>query len=384
MLNRLFLLCAIIFMTGPLSAQVKTGADQLDKVIPLLSGKRVGLIVNQTSLLSGTNTHLLDTLLSKGIDVKRIFAPEHGFRGQADAGETVIDSKDKKTGLPITSLYGKNKKPSAAQVADMDILLFDIQDVGTRFYTYISTLYYAMQTCAEENKMMVVLDRPNPNDYIDGPIIKPELKSFVGALSIPVLHGVTVAELAQMINGEGWVGKQPAQLKVVTVKGWKHGDAYSLPVKPSPNLPNDQAIKLYPSLCFFEATDVSIGRGTYFPFQAIGYPDKRFGEFTFTPVSLPGYDKKPLQQDKLCYGSDLRNVPVEGGLSLSYLIDFYNQSGQGEKFITRPLFFDKLMGDTLVRQDLKNGKTEKEIKARWEDDLKKYKDMRKKYLLYQE
>lgn len=379
---RLLTFSFLIIISFTATAQVKTGADRLDKLLPLLAGKRVGLIVNHTSLLSGTSTHLLDTLVSKGVDVRYVFAPEHGFRGDADAGEHFSDGKDRRTGVPIVSVYGKNKRPAPEQMAGLDVLLFDIQDVGARFYTYISTLFHAMTACSESGKTMLVLDRPNPNDYIDGPVIDESLKSFVGAVSVPVLHGLTVGELARMIQGEKWAGTKPFPLEVVPMKGWKHGDFYHLPVKPSPNLPNDQAIKLYPSLCFFEATNVSIGRGTHDPFQVIGYPDKRMGSFSFTPVSLPGFDKNPLQKDTRCYGVDLRKADVAGGLDLSYFLDFYRRSGLGDAFISRVSFFDLLMGDKPTRESITAGKSESEIKALWKSGLDRYKQIRKKYLIY--
>ncbi|MFI3264598.1 MAG: DUF1343 domain-containing protein [Rikenellaceae bacterium] len=361
---------------------IKTGADQIDKILPLLQGRRVGLIINHTSVVGESHVCLLDTLLSSNINVVKVFAPEHGFRGDADAGESVADGRDTKTDTPIISLYGSNKRPSKEQLSDIDILLFDIQDVGARFYTYISTLYYAMQSCSEYNIPIVVLDRPNPNDYIDGPIISDDLKSFVGALSIPILHGLTVGELAQMINGEGWSGDVPVDLKVVPVEGWSHGEPYILPIKPSPNLPNAQSIALYPSLCFFEATEVSVGRGTYTPFQIIGYPDPKFGEFQFVPESLVGFDKNPLQKGKRCYGVDLRTIEPPKGLSLSYFIDFMKLSGKGAAFISRTQFFDMLSGDASLKKMLAAGASEEQIKSTWQEDLTKYKTMRKKYLLY--
>lgn len=364
------------------SASLQTGADQIDKIIGLLNNKRVGLVVNHTSLVGDKQIHLLDTLLKRGTCIVTVFAPEHGFRGDADAGETVSNMRDTHTGLPVISLYGKNKKPSKEQVAGLDVIVFDIQDVGTRFYTYISTMYYVMQTCAETCVEMIVLDRPNPNDYIDGPIMQDSLRSFVGALPIPVLHGLTVGELARMIRGEGWGNTRSLKLTVVPVKGWKHGDAYSLPVKPSPNLPNDQAIALYPSLCFFEGTNISVGRGTPYPFQVLGYPDKKYGTFSFIPRALPGFDKNPLQKDKRCYGIDLRDCDVTGGLSLKYILDFYHISKQGKDFFAKPRFFDMLTGNAQVRSDIIAGKSEAQIKSRWIGELKKYRKMRAQYLLY--
>lgn len=381
---RLLILCfALVFSVTNLFA-VRNGADQIDKILPLLEGKRVGLIINHTSVVGPSHVCLLDTLLSQKINVVKVFAPEHGFRGDADAGESVADGRDTKTNIPIISLYGSNKKPSREQLADIDILVFDIQDVGARFYTYISTLYYAMQSAAQYGTPIVVLDRPNPNDYIDGPIISDDLKSFVGALSIPILHGLTVGELSKMIKGEGWGGTASVDLSVVPIEGWRHGEPYLLPIKPSPNLPNAQAIALYPSLCFFEATEVSVGRGTYTPFQMIGYPDPKFGDFSFTPQALPGFDKNPLQKGKVCYGLDLREVDAPKGLSLSYFINFMKLSGKGAAFISRSQFFDLLSGDASLKGQLASGVSEAEIKASWQSELNEYKVMRKKYLLYED
>ena len=370
------------------AANIQNGADQIETLIFLINNKRIALVANQTSLVG--STHLLDTLCSLGQRPVALFAPEHGFRGKADAGETVKDGKDVKTGTPIISLYGKNKKPSATALADIDMIVFDIQDVGARFYTYISTLYYVMQACAENGKELVVLDRPNPCDYADGPILKKEYKSFVGMLPIPVLHGCTMGELAGMINGEGWLGSNvKCNYSVIKIKGWKHGDPYSLPVKPSPNLPNDQSIALYASLCLFEATSVSVGRGTYFPFQMIGSPllPKDKYPFSFTPKALEGFDKNPLHKNTECHGIDLRNTDAKqlNGFSLKYVIEMYNEfkkMNKSESFLTRPKWFDLLMGTNQVRLDMLNGKSEKEIRSAWHEDLNKYKEMRKKYILY--
>ena len=380
---RVLLLTFLILLWNMLLAfSVQNGADQIDKIIPLLKSKRVGLVVNHTSLVGAKQIHLLDTLLSRGISVKSVFAPEHGFRGNADAGETVVNSRDVRSGLPVISLYGKNKKPTREQLSGIDVVVFDIQDVGTRFYTYISTMYYVMQACAEFGVEMVVLDRPNPNDYVDGPIMQDSLRSFVGALPLPVLHGLTVGELAQMIRGENWGNTNTLELTVIPVKEWKHGDPYILPVKPSPNLPNSRSVALYPSFCFFEATDVSVGRGTHFPFQVLGYPDKKFGTFSFVPRALPGFDKNPLQKDKRCFGLDLRKTEPVGGLSLKYILDFYQIADCGASFFTRPRFFDMLMGNSQVRKDIIAGKSESQIKQSWSAELQKYRQLRKQYLLY--
>ena len=367
------------------SNQLVLGADRLETIKEILKDKRVGLAVNQTSILSVSQVHLLDALLAEGVKVKKVFAPEHGFRGTLEPGEHVESSVDAKTGLPIVSLYGNNNRPTASQLSDIDVLVFDIQDVGTRFYTFISTMHYLMDACAEYGKEFVVLDRPNPNDFVDGPVRKPGFESFVGVDPIPVLHGLTVGELARMINGEGWLTeRKQCKLTVVEMRNWKHGDLYTLPVRPSPNLPNQQAVRLYPSLCFFEGLYVSVGRGTDYPFQVLGCPDKRGGSFTFTPVVTPGFDVNPLHKNTLCYGIDLRTYSFEGGLSLRFIIDFYNRLGRDEKlFFTRANWFDLLAGDSSLRTQIIQGLSEEAIRASWQPELNQYKAMRKKYLLYQ-
>ena len=371
------------------TAQVKNGADRLEELLPLLENKRISLVVNQTSLVQ--NVHLLDTLYNKGVHITQVFAPEHGFRGDADAGEFIKNGKDYRTQVPIISLYGKNKKPQPAQLQQTDIMIFDIQDVGARFYTYISTMFYVMQACAENNKELIILDRPNPCDYVDGPVLDMKYKSFVGILPIPILHGCTIGELAQMINGEGWLGNNlQCPLKVITIEDWKHGQPYSLPVKPSPNLPNDQAIALYPSLCPFEGTSVSVGRGTDFPFQIIGSPTTKNLKFRFMPHPMKGSDKHPLHQDTYCYGLNLsseKNIPK--GFSLQYVIQFYNYfqnlTKHAEKdFFTRPHWFDLLMGTNQVRLDILKNKTKEQIRSAWQKKLNQYKEIRKKYLLYED
>ena len=371
------------------TAQVKNGADRLEELFPLLENKRISLVVNQTSLVQ--NVHLLDTLYNKGVHITQVFAPEHGFRGDADAGEFIKNGKDYRTQVPIISLYGKNKKPQPAQLQQTDIVIFDIQDVGARFYTYISTMFYVMQACAENNKELIILDRPNPCDYVDGPVLDMKYKSFVGILPIPILHGCTIGELAQMINGEGWLGNNlQCPLKVITIEDWKHGQPYSLPVKPSPNLPNDQAIALYPSLCPFEGTSVSVGRGTDFPFQIIGSPTTKNLKFRFMPHPMKGSDKHPLHQDTYCYGLNLsseKNIPK--GFSLQYVIQFYNYfqnlTKHAEKeFFTQPHWFDLLMGTNQVRLDILKNKTEEQIRSAWQKKLNQYKEIRKKYLLYED
>ncbi len=356
------------------------GAERTSAYISGLEDKKVGLLINHTSIIG--ETHLVDYLLQKNISIKKIFAPEHGFRGKADAGEKIEDNVDAKTGIQVASLYGENKKPTADMLKGLDVVIFDIQDVGTRFYTYISSMHYMMEACAENHVKMIVFDRPNPNGhYIDGPVLNPEFKSFVGMHPIPVVHGLTVGELAQMINGEGWLeGGMKCDLEVVTMENYKHTDTYSLPVKPSPNLPNDKAINLYPSLCFFEGTKMSIGRGTQFPFQVIGYPDEKYGTFSFTPESIVGMAKYPKYEGKKCYGVDLRNSKSLDRLDLSYIIDHYKLWKKEESFFTN--YFNTLAGTDQLKKQIESGMSEKEIRASWQDDLEKYNLLRNKYLLY--
>lgn len=366
--------------SGSSSEITEIGAQQFDRYLPLLKNKKVGLIVNHTSTIG--STHLVDTLLSLNIQVKKIFAPEHGFRGKVEAGEIVSNETDAKTGLPILSLYGSNKKPTRQQLSGLDILVFDIQDVGVRFYTYISTMHYAMEACAENNLELVILDRPNPNGYyIDGPVLEPGQRSFVGMHPIPVVHGLTIAELAQMINGEKWLDSgKVCKLHLIPNKNYTHNDRYSLPVNPSPNLPNDVAIQLYPSLGLFEGTSMSMGRGTEFPFQVVGAPDKVYGSFTFTPRTIPGVAKNPPHENKLCYGVDLRKTGKDQKFTIQHVIDFYKKSPDKTKYFNS--FFSKLAGNTLLRQQIEKGMTETEIKATWVKGLDDYKAKRKKYLLY--
>lgn len=383
---RTYTCISLLLITLTISAQngIRMGAERMEAYLPLLKDKRVGMVVNHTSIVGSGRTHLLDTLIKSNVNVIAAFAPEHGFRGNVEYGETIKNGKDTRTGVPIISLYGNNKKPTSKQLENIDIMIFDIQDVGARFYTYISTMQYVMEACAENKKQLIILDRPNPYDYVDGPILKPAFKSFVGMHQIPILHGCTVGELARMINGEGWVnGKKDAcNLTVIPISGWKHGERYSIPIPPSPNLPNDQSIIMYASLCPFEATNISIGRGTTFPFQVAGAPDKKYGSFTFTPKSLPGFDKNPLHKDKVCYGIDLRNAADPGGFSLKYVLEFYRKSGSGATFFSRTQWMDLLMGTDQVRKDILANKTEEEIRAAWMGDLKTYQDMRVKYILY--
>lgn len=364
------------------SEQIRTGAEQPEKYLHLLKEKKVGLIVNQSSLVG--EQHLLDFLLENEIDVVKVFSPEHGFRGDADAGEKITDERDSKTGLPIVSLYGKNKKPTVEQLSEIDLLIFDIQDVGVRFYTYISTLHYVMESCAENKKELLVLDRPNPNgDYLAGPVLKKEFQSFVGMHPIPIVHGCTVGELAQMINGEAWLKDGVnCRLNIIPAAGYNHNHSWSLKVKPSPNLPNDLSIRLYPSLCFFEATHASIGRGTQFPFQVIGFPDEKFGKFSFIPESIDGMAKNPKQKGKVCYGYDLRNELLDHRFSISYFLDFYTKFENEEDFISSERWFNLLAGTDQLIKDIRAGKELEEIESSWNGELINYKKMRNKYLLY--
>lgn len=359
---------------------ITTGAEQMDQYLPKLEGKSVALLINHTSLI-GT-THLLDTLLSSGVDVIKIFAPEHGFRGDLANGEQVDDGFDQQTGLPLISLYGKNKKPSKEQLKGIDLVIYDIQDVGARFYTYISSMHYMMEACAENNIGFFLLDRPNPNaHYIDGPVLDTARASFVGVHPIPIVYGMTVGELALMIKGEDWINQsEELKLNIVKLKNWTRDSSYALPVSPSPNLPNAQSIALYPSLCLFEGTHVSMGRGTDFPFQAVGYPNPNFGDFEFTPRSIPGVSKYPPHKNKICYGYDLRSADVPNKIDLSYVIDFYTKSDNKEDYFNA--FFTNLAGTSTLRKQIEAGWAEEKIRASWQDDLNQFKRIRKKYLIY--
>jgi uncharacterized protein YbbC (DUF1343 family) len=360
--------------------EVVVGAARLDILLPKLKGKRVALVVNNTSLVH--KTHLADTLKSLGVNLIKIFGPEHGFRGNAANGEHVEDSTDQKTGVAVVSLYGSNRKPTAKQLANIDIVIFDIQDVGTRFYTYVSTMHYVMEACVENNKHLIILDRPNPNgSYVDGPMRKPEFKSFLAMHPIPITHGMTLGEMAGMINGEGWLeGQKKCAVEVIPLLHWKHTDDYSVPVRPSPNLPNDQAIRLYPSLCLFEGTVVSLGRGTPMPFQILGNPDMKDLPFQFTPVAIKGVSIDPPQKDKLCYGIDLRNVATPRKVDLQYLLRFYQLYPNKEKFFINS--FNVLAGTDELQKQIKAGLTEEQIRASWQPGLEAFKEKRKKYLLY--
>lgn len=368
------------------------GANQTEAYLPLLKDKRVGIVANQTSVVFKVKseklkvksyTHLVDTLVTLQVEVKAVFAPEHGFRGTADAGEVVKDGIDVKTGLPIISLYGSNKKPTAGQLENIDIVVFDIQDVGARFYTYISSLHYVMEACAEQNKTLIVLDRPNPNGhYIDGPILEMEHSSFIGMHPIPVVHGLTIGEYAQMINGEQWLKNEvQCDLIIITVKNYNRNMAYRLPIKPSPNLPNDQAINLYPSLCFFEGTNVSAGRGTDLQFQIYGSPFLPKTDFTFTPKPNEGA-KYPKHENKVCNGYNLNEAKLLSCLDLSYLINAYNTTESKADFFLKNGFFTKLAGTKTLQQQIEAGWSEDKIKATWTSGLDNFMVKRKPYLLY--
>lgn len=361
------------------------GAERLSDYLPLLEGKKVALLVNQTAVVG--KTHLVDTLLSHRVSIKKIFAPEHGFRGAADAGEHVKDSVDARTGIPVMSLYGNKKKPSAEDLKGIDIIIFDIQDVGVRFYTFISSLHYLMEACVENDKQLIVLDRPNPNGwYVDGPLLKKEFQSFVGVDPIPVVHGLTVAEYAQMVNGEKWLGDgRVCSLTVIPCLNYHHKMRYSLPVKPSPNLPNDLAIALYPAICFFEGTNISMGRGTDLPFQVIGSPKTKFeGAYEFTPVSRPGAKTPPFLNEK-CYGYDLtKEENRRTGFLFQYVMDMYRLYSDKDDFFLKNNFFDKLCGTDNIRKFITEGKSVMRIKESYQTELLIFKSKRKKYLLYKD
>ena len=361
---------------------IVVGAQQYTKYLPQLKNKRVGLVVNQTSTVE--KIHLVDSLREKNVNITKIFAPEHGFRGDHDAGAHVKNAVDSKTGIPLISIYGNNKKPSAEVLADVDVIIFDIQDVGVRFYTYISSMHYMMEAAAEQGVEFIVLDRPNPNiAYVDGPILEPQFKSFVGMHPIPIVHGMTVGELANMIKGEGWINQATVlELNVIPVTGYTRATSYSLPIKPSPNLPNDTAISLYPSLCFFEATPISIGRGTDFAFQVIGYSPVALGEFSFTPRAIKGAALNPKFKNQAVQGLDLRQATTKG-LDLSYLISAYKQLNNDITFFERADFMDKLAGTDKLRLAIEAGQSAQLIKQTWQAGLMQFKQQRAPYLLYE-
>ncbi len=393
----LLLAATPVFCTMPAEAPARegilTGADQVNLYLPYLKGKRVGMVVNQTSIIG--NKLSVDSLRTLGINIKAIFGPEHGFRGNASNGAEVGDEVDAATGIPIISLYGQKRKPSREDLQKIDIMVFDIADVGCRFYTNINTLRDIMESCAEAGKELVILDRPNPNGYVDGPILDMKYRSGIGQFPIPITHGMTIGEFAQMLNGEGWLkDKMKCKIKVIPVANYRHDMDYTLPVAPSPNLNTQQSILLYPSLCLFEGTIVSQGRGTRMPFTVLGAPAlKGIFDFTFMPVSIPGMSETPLHQNETCYGLDLRNYDVTphrkaGKVNIKWIMDMYKAYPDKSKFFDRSYSrqignIDGLAGTALFKQQIIAGKSEEEIRKSWEPGLSAYKKMRKKYLLYQ-
>ena len=372
---------------------LKTGAEQTDKYLPYLSGKRVALLANKTAIIG--KSHLVDSLKTLGINIVKVFGPEHGFRGNASAGTAVPDETDVATGIPVISLYGKKNKPTKEELADVDIMIYDLQDVGCRFYTNINALARLMEACYESNKELLILDRPNPNGYlVDGPILDMTYKSGIGMFPIPISHGLTVGEFAQMANGEGWLtGKVKCKLRIIKVANYDHDMPYTLPVPPSPNLNTQQAVLLYPSTCLFEGTYLNHGRGTYYPFTVIGSPElKGRYDFTFTPTGIKGMAETPLFMNQVCYGLDLRQYDVDllrkkKQINLQWMMELYKASPNKEKFFDSKLsnqmgVIERLAGTALFRQQIIGGKSEKEIRESWEPGLGEYKVMRKKYLLY--
>lgn len=387
----LFFIAPIVIVAMPLKNKIDskcinpnnsiiTGADNYEKYLPILNNKKTAIVTNQTGILSN-KIHLVDFLLEQNVAIQTIFAPEHGFRGTADAGEHVVDSKDKKTGLPIVSLYGDNKKPNAEQLKGIEIMIFDLQDVGVRFYTYISTLHYVMEACAENNIQLLILDRPNPNgNIVDGPVLETEFSSFVGMHPIPMLHGMTIGEYAQMINGQKWLkNKTQCKLTVIPCSNYNRDMTYSLLVKPSPNLPNDQSINLYASLCLFEGTNVSVGRGTVKQFQIYGSPYMQKAKFSFIPKPNFGA-KNPMHNGKECYGKDLTQIKKATRLELKWLLDAYQKTADKSHFFNS--FFTKLAGNKILQKQIQTGLSENEIRKTWANDLAEFREMRKQYLLY--
>ncbi|MCB2197635.1 MAG: DUF1343 domain-containing protein [Bacteroidetes bacterium] len=366
---------------------ILTGAEQIEKYVPLLKDKKVAVVANHTTNINGS--HLVDSLLSLGVNIEKIFSPEHGFRGTADAGEHVKNYIDKKTGLPVISLYGSSKKPNLSDLDYIDVVVFDLQDVGVRFYTYISTMHYVMEACAEKNVELLILDRPNPNGfYVDGPILDTTFSSFVGMHPVPIVHGMTIAEYAQMINGEGWLKDAlQCKLSIVSCANYAHDSLYQLSVNPSPNLQNMLSVYLYPSLGFFEGTSLSVGRGTNFPFQVFGGPDLQNVEFTFTPRSIDGASKYPKHENKTCYGVDLRDIDTKQlilnrRINLEWLLFGYKNVSNKENFFNS--FFYNIAGNKTLKDQIIEGKTAEEIRESWHSDLNEFKSIRKKYLIYKD
>lgn len=383
-----------VFADNPIKDKpIKTGADQTEQYLPYLKGKRVALLANPTTIVG--NKHFVDSMLKRGVNIVKVFGPEHGFRGNASAGIKVADEVDQTTGVKVVSLYGPKRKPSKADLEDVDLMIFDIQDVGCRFYTYINVLSHIMEACAENGKELLILDRPNPNGYlVDGPILDMTYKSGIGMFPIPIAHGMTIAEFAQMINGEGWLpNKMQAKLKIIKVANYAHDMDYTLPVKPSPNLNTQQSIMLYPTTCLFEGTVLNHGRGTQFPFTIFGSPlYKGIYDFSFTPVSIKGMAETPLHMNKECYGIDLRNVDIaelkkSKRIQIQWMIDLYNKFPMKEQFFDRSQSnqigdINKLIGNDMFRKQVAEGLSVEAIYASWEPGLSNYKTMRKKYLLY--
>lgn len=388
-------LLLIIFLSatvlpGLVRAQgrLRTGADQTELYVNYLKNKNIGMVINQTSVIGKNHVSSVDSLLKLGIRVKKIFGPEHGFRGTASNGASVDDTVDPQTGIPAISLYGKHYKPTPADLEGLNLMIFDIQDVGARFYTYLSTLHYVMEACAENHIELIILDRPNPNGfYVDGPVLDTTYRSFVGLDQLPIVHGLTIAEYAQMINGEGWLKNHvKCKLKIIKVAGYTHDTPYTLPINPSPNLNTQRSILLYPSICLFEGTTLSLGRGTLMPFQVLGHPslDKEF-RFSFTPISIPGMSEDPPQKGKLCFGIDLRGYDVDQfrkskKIDILWLKKLYDAFPDKEHFFNA--YFTKLAGTNELRKQIEAGKSEQDIRRSWEPALSRYKEMRKKYLLY--
>ena len=360
---------------------IKVGAENLHKYNTIISGKKIGLLVNHTSTIK--NIHLIDTLFSLNMNIQKIFSPEHGFKGKIERGKSIDDYvyKYEEKSIPIISMYGKKRIPNNEDLSGIEVMIFDIQDVGARFYTYISAMHNMMEKCAELGIKFLVLDRPNPNgDYVDGPVLDTLYQSYIGMHPIPIVHGCTVGELALMIKGERWIEHHDRlDMKVIKVKNWNHNDEYILPIKPSPNLPNQKSIRLYPSLCLFEQTVVSIGRGTEFPFQVIGHPHYK-SDFNFTPISV-SEESKPKLENILCYGIDLRNKKYDKKLNLEYLINFYNKlKDHDTDFFDK--YFYRLAGNNILENQIKKGLSEDQIRLTWENEINDYKKIRKKYLLY--
>ena len=360
--------------------KIITGAEQIPEFIDILKDQNIGIVANRSSILS-MDSHLIDTLLSLGININKVFVPEHGFRGEADAGEKIFSQKDPKTGLTILSLYGNQRKPSNEQLKGISTMVFDLQDVGVRFYTYISTLHYIMEACAEKNITLIVLDRPNPNGhFIDGPVLENDCKSFVGMHPVPIVYGMTIGEYAQMINGEGWLNNQiKCQLKVIKLKNYTHKTPYELPLRPSPNLPNSQAIALYPSLCLLEPTVVSVGRGTEMQFQIFGHPNLPKSKFNFTPKSNFGA-KYPKLDNKICYGVDLRKYNMTNKIELKWIIDSYSNFPEPKSFFKEGFY--RIAGTKKLKTQIEEGLSEEEIRRTWQEGLINFKRIRLKYLLY--